>query len=241
MNLKIGDKVKVVSLPDLGGANYAGIKIGMTGTVKELYGNSVGVEFDEYIGGHNGIWEGKDGHCWCVAHECLKKIEDTEEETKEEAEETKEEVNEETKAETFEQKILEVLRKEIGVDIGEEFDVYEKGNMLWTCKFKGNGFSLKYGNVFHESAVWKDIVGNFHRYTFKRKQFVPKYEKGYFFLRVEYDENKNINFSVSQYTWIGDTIDYGMLALGNVFRSKEEALANKDKLLEKLEKLRQGE
>ena len=145
------------------------------------------------------------------------------------------------KAETLEQKILEVLREEIGVDIGEEFDVYKKGNMLWRCKFERNEFFGRAWNGFQKSRFWKDLIANFHEYTFKRKPFIPKYKEDYFFLLVERDENKHIRFASGRRTWTDDVIDYGMTALGNVFRSKEEAFGNKNKLAEKLEKLRKGE
>lgn len=145
------------------------------------------------------------------------------------------------KAETLEQKILEVLREEIGVDIGEEFDVYKKGNMLWRCKFERNEFFCKGHYEFQKSEVWKNIIANFHEYTFKRKLFVPEYEEDYFFLTVSRDENNNISLKRGRKTWTDDGVDYGMLALGNVFRSEKEALASKDKLLEKLIELRQGE
>lgn len=145
------------------------------------------------------------------------------------------------KAETLEQKILEVLREKIGVDIGEEFDVYKKGNMLWRCKFEENGFFCRGWDEFQKSGVWKDLIVNFHDYTFKRKPFIPEYKEDYFFLAIEYDENKNIKFRVLHNTWGDYTEEYGMLALGNVFRSKEEAFGNKNKLAEKLEKLRKGE
>ena len=148
---------------------------------------------------------------------------------------------EETKTETFEQKILKVLREEIGVTIGEEFDVYENGEKKWTCKFWGNEFFCKVGDKFWGANVWKDIASNFYSYTFKRKPFVPKYEEEYFFLAVGRDENKNIRYLSGRRAWLDDTIDYGLLALGNVFRSEEEAHRNKDKLAEKLEKLRKGE
>lgn len=147
----------------------------------------------------------------------------------------------ETETETFEQKILEVLREEIGVAVSEEFDVYKKGNMLWRCKFERNEFFCKGHYEFLKAEVWKNIIVNFHEYTFKRKPFIPEYEEEYFFLSWRYGENNNIEFSVLHNIWVDNIIDHGMLALGNVFRSEEEALASKDKLLEKLEKLRKGE
>lgn len=142
---------------------------------------------------------------------------------------------------TLEQKILEVLREEIGVEIGEEFDVYDKGDKQWTCKFEGDEFFHKIDDEFYKSGVWRDIVYGFSLYTFKRKPFIPEYEEEYFFLSWKYDENNNIEFSVLYNIWVDNIVDYGMLALGNVFRSEEEAFGNKNKLAEKLEKLRKGE
>lgn len=118
--LKIGDRVKVISVPKLNEAVGTNVRIGMVGTVlKRVPRIYAGVRFDEHI----------NGDCWYVPYECLKKIE-------------------ETKTETFEQKILKVLREEIGVTIGEEFDVYENGEKKWTCKFWGNEFFCKVGDKF---------------------------------------------------------------------------------------------
>lgn len=232
--LKIGDRVRVISVTPIDEADGVKIVDGMTGTVKELDETEVGVEFDDNVNGHNGLWGGKDGYCWYVIYECLEKIEDTEEEIKEE-------VNEEIKAETMEQKILEVLREEIGVEIGEEFDVYENGEKQWTCKFEETGFFHEIDDEFRESGFWKQIVCKFHSYQFKKKPFVPKHGEDYFSLAIDYDENKNVFFGVLQSTWVDNSIDYGMLALGNVFRNEGEALKSRNEMLERLEKLRNGE
>ena len=229
--LKIGDRVRIISNPrfiKLTGKNSI---IGMTGTVKDLNKISVGVEFDEDIGEYCGAWKGRNGYCWYILYERLEKIEETD---------TKETKEEETKADTLEQKILEVLREEIGVKVGEEFDVYENGKKQWMCKFEENGFYRKINDEFQESGLWKNIVSNFHKYKFKRKPFAPECGEDYFFLGIEYDKSKGLNFRALQSTWIGSSIDYGMLAVGNIFRTEEEALKRKDKLLEKLEKLRKA-
>jgi hypothetical protein len=240
--LKVRDRVRIVSVSRLG--NICGTKIrnGMKGTVKSLSEDIVGVEFDKDIGGHTGSWNGKNGHCWYVAYKRLEKIDVVSMgETKEEVEEMKKEVNEETKSETMEQKILEVLREEIGVDIGEEFDVYENGEKQWTCKFDEVGFSHEIDDEFRESGFWKQIVCKFHSYQFKKKPFIPKCGEEYFFLTIDDDDNENILLDVAINTWIGVETDYGRLALGNVFRTKEEALKYEDELLKKLERLRKGE
>ena len=240
-NLKIGDRVRVVFVPGLVGTSTDDVINGMTGTVKDLKEINAGIEFDEDMGGHTGLWGGKNGYCWYVTYERLEKIEetDTAEETKEEVEEMEKDVNTEGKSETIKQKVFEVLRKEIGVEPDEEFDVYQNGVKQWTCKFKGGEFCQKVNYELCKSDVWIDLIWNFSSYTFKRKPFVPEYEEDYFFLTVSRDEN--ISLKRGRKTWTDDGVDYGMLALGNVFRSEKEALASKDKLLEKLIELRKGE
>ena len=239
--IRIGDRVRVILANESIKTTRGKILNGATGTVKDTSGfRFTGVEFDDDIGGNTGSWNGKNGHCGYVDNDYLEKIEDTEEETKEEA---KEEVKEETKVDTLEQKILKALREEIGVEIGEEFDVYENGEKQWTCKFEENGFFDKTNGKFRETGLWKQIVCKFHSYQFKEKPFVPKYGEDYFFLTINNrcNDNKNIFFGVKTDTWAGVGIDYGRLALRNVFKSSSEALENRDKLLEKLEKLRKGE
>lgn len=240
-NLKIGDRVRVVFVPSLFKSRDYEIKIGTKGIVKHLRKTDVGVEFDEYINGHDGWWGGKYGYCWYIPYERLEKIEetDTAEETKEEVEEMEKDVNTEGKSETIKQKVLEVLRKEIGVEPDEKFDVYQNGVKQWTCKFKGGEFCQKVNYELCKSDVWIDLIWNFSSYTFKRKPFIPEQGEDYFFLTVSRDEN--ISLKRGRKTWTDDGVDYGMLALGNVFRSEKEAFASKDKLLEKLEKLRKGE
>ena len=231
-NLKIGDRVKVISRVKVKKALFkdggAKIKVGMTGTVKGLMQNNVGIEFNNYVNGHSGSWGGKDGHCWWVEDKCLEKIEETD-------------TKEETKVDTLEQKILTALREEIGVDVGEDFDVYEEAEKVGTYRFGENNFFCKVDDGIYRYGGWEDIVCNFSMYTFKRKAFIPKHGEDYFFLSIGHDKNKNISFNWARSVWSDDNIDYGRLALENVFRSKAEALANKDKLLEKLRKLRKGE
>ena len=236
--LNVGDRVRIISDPKF--TEFTGDKsiIGMTGTVKDLDETCAGVEFDVYMGGHNGRWKRKNGYCWYIPYERLEKIEDTEEETKEE--ETKEEVNKEAKAETMEQKILTALREEIGVEIGEEFGVYENGEKRWTCKFDKNGFFRVINDEFYKSGVWKDIIYDFCRYTFKRKPFVPQNGEKYWHFGIRNSLKGNKSLNVLENVWDGILFDYGMLVIGNVFRTKEEALNGKDKLLERLKKLISG-
>lgn len=220
--LKIGDRVRVVDDPTITRPTGYETMARIEGTVKELNETHVGVEFDYYTDVKNNSWNGR---FWHIPYDYLEKIEDTEE------------VNEETKAETMEQKILKALREEIGVEVGEEFDVCEKGEKQWTCKFEKNGFNRKMNDKFEESGLWKSIMGDFGSYQFKRKPFVPKYCQEYFYLDVENLGGKSLAVDVDVDIWTDKISDYGMLALGNVFRTKEEALKGEDKLLERLNEL----
>ena len=235
---KIGDRVEVIGEP-IDGKNLFGemgkvVAFGIDFDALFDETDLIGVEFDNNILGHDCCGDGKDGHCWWVGRKYLEKIEDTEEETKEE-------VNKEAKAETMEQKILTALREEIGVEIGEEFDVYENGVKRWTCKFEEIGFFHKIDGEFHRSGVWKDIVYNFCRYTFKKKPFIPQEYENYWHVDIRYSGNLDESLDVRKSVWVGILFDYGNLALGNVFRTKEEAFENKDKLLERLNELLKGE
>lgn len=216
-DLKIGDRVRVISDPKFIKLTGEDSIIGMTGTVKELNEVHANVEFDDY---------GENGNCWYVPYDYLEKIEDTEDETK---------------AETMEQKILTALREEIGVEIGEEFDVYENGRKQWTCKFEENGFYRITDESSCESGIWKNIIGKFHKYQFKRKPFVPQDGEKYWHFGLRSSLNGNKSLDVLENVWDSLLFDYGMLALRNVFRSKEEALKSEDKLLERLNELLKGE
>lgn len=218
---KVGDRVEVI-----GGSYNSDINVGDRGTIIADIGCLMGVDFDIDIGGHSCSGRGRYGHCWRVSTDYLKKIEET---------------KEESKVDTMEQKILTALREEIGVEIGEEFYVYENGEKQWTCRFDEIGFSREVDDEFKKSGVWKGIVCKFRKYTFKRKPFIPADGEDYFSLAIRYDKNKNISFTGLHNKWTAHIVDYGMLALENVFRSEKEAFENEEKLLEKLEKLRRGE
>lgn len=105
-DLNVGDRIRIISDPKF--IEFAGEKsiIGMTGIVKDLDETCAGVEFDVYMGDHNGRWKVKNGYCWYIPYERLEKIEETEEETKEE-------VNKEVrKQEKEERKFAETGMKE---------------------------------------------------------------------------------------------------------------------------------
>lgn len=235
---KIGDRVEVIGEP-IDGKNLFGEMgkvVAFGGDFDALFDETdlIGVEFDNNILGHDCCGGEKGGHCWWVDGKYLKKIEDTEEETKE--------VEEETKVDTLERKILTALREEIGVEIGEEFDVYENGKKQWTCKFEVRGFSHLIDGEFYKSGVWKDIVYNFCRYIFKKKPLFPTKEKPYFYVQMRLDnDRKAIYDGVDYIYWYGKDFDIAMLITGNYFETEEEAENNKEKVIEKMNKLLKDE
>lgn len=79
-DFKIGDRVRVVSVPDFLGKENSKIRLRMRGTVKDLSTSilgCIGIEFDDNIDGNDGRWGGKNGYCWYVPQKCLGKIEET--------------------------------------------------------------------------------------------------------------------------------------------------------------------
>lgn len=225
--LKVGDRVKVISDPKFIESTGEKSIIGMTGTVKDLKETSAGVEFDVYMIVHNGSWSGKNGYCWYIPYERLEKIEETEGEKMEEK--------------TLKQKILEVLRAEIGVDIGEEFSVCKIGGEQWACKFEENGFTQKMNGNFCESGFWKSIISDFQSFKFKKKPLFPRKEEPYFYVQMRLDDNGNAIYNGVDYVyWYGKDFDIAMLITGNYFKTEEEAEDNKEKVIERMNKLLKG-
>lgn len=64
--LKIGDRIEVIYVDT---NDEVSLKVGMRGTVKSIEKYMIGIEFDDFIGGHYGTWNGQNGHCWYVDSE----------------------------------------------------------------------------------------------------------------------------------------------------------------------------
>ena len=79
---KVGDRVEVIGVnksDPLTGNEY--IKDGMFGTIIVIENSDpkIGVQFDDYIGGNNAGGNGKNGFCWFMFEQSLKKFEKKEE------------------------------------------------------------------------------------------------------------------------------------------------------------------
>lgn len=63
-NFKLGDRV--IALRECEGNVDI---VDKTGRIVALYADQAIVEFEEYVGGHNGNKNGKDGHCWIIPND----------------------------------------------------------------------------------------------------------------------------------------------------------------------------
>lgn len=79
-DFKIGDRVEIIGDTSLTANSY--IKEGMLGTIINIADSgepNIGVQFDDYIKGHTAKGKGKNGFCWFMFAENIKKLEKKEE------------------------------------------------------------------------------------------------------------------------------------------------------------------
>lgn len=80
-DFKVGDRVEVIVSEDASVNPH--IKEGMRGTIVVIDDNeeaNIGVQFEDFIYGHDADGNGSDGFCWFVYEEIIKKIKTKEEE-----------------------------------------------------------------------------------------------------------------------------------------------------------------
>lgn len=108
---------------------------------------------------------------------------------------------------------MKEVAKMLGVEIGEEFEI--KG---------GDGaYYLTYDGLYHngfkcEKTLNDLLVGVC---TIKHKPWKPIINDTYYFVRSDGD--------VSSAQWISNVWDHSIYKLGNCYRTREEAEANRDK------------
>ena len=73
--LLLNDRVEVVAELHTNTCDLVGL-VGRVVIQGRGMGYDVCIEFDEYIGGHNGDGRGKQGHCWYISQRNLIKIPD---------------------------------------------------------------------------------------------------------------------------------------------------------------------
>ena len=122
--------------------------------------------------------------------------------------------------------IIEAVRAQIGVDLQEEFVLQPRSNEPFTIILRFTEDSLQ---TYVHKAGWRssDVdLDTLAHGVIKRQPFKPR--KG-----VEYWSYCD-NFIPSIFIWDNNTSDYLRLNAGIVWRTKEEARANRDEVCRKI-------
>lgn len=113
------------------------------------------------------------------------------------------------------------VAKMLGVELGEIFEIKENPGTVY--KFDKNFERLLY---FIDDSWWQarsdTIEGLIYGYnTIKRKPWRPQSGLKYWTARE--------NGEICCFTWTGDLLDWYAYKIGNCYRTREEAEANRDK------------
>lgn len=117
---------------------------------------------------------------------------------------------------------MEEVAKILGVELGEEFEVPIYSSRSY--KIDESGISV------YDDGAWKSgmpsasfILENLlaGRYTIKRKPWKPQYEEKYWYVCPDGEVDSSY--------WVNTTGGNSKYKLGNCYRTKEEAGANRDK------------
>lgn len=122
---------------------------------------------------------------------------------------------------------MEYLKQYLGVVDGEEFDVYDEyGDCIEDCPyhFSGNQFINK-RHLVDDIAVYDLLTGE---YTIKKRPFVPKERETYYFCDCDVICHGKNNYNA---------VDIAMIKCGWVFRTREEAEANKERVLAEMKEV----
>ena len=115
------------------------------------------------------------------------------------------------------------VAKMLGVELGEKFIIEDlDGEMMGIAVIEQSGFKLLEYNINYTNSWFQYTLENLltGKYTIKRKPWKPKYEETYWYID-EQGESWGSPFTGSDY------INY--YKLGNCYRTREEAEANRDK------------
>ena len=116
------------------------------------------------------------------------------------------------------------VAKMLGVELGERFTIIDlDGEIMGTaiideCGFKLIEYNVNYTNSWHQYALENLLTG---KYIIKRKPWKPPKGDKYWHI--------SSNGSADYYCWTDDTLDFLTYKLGNCYRTREEAEANRDK------------
>lgn len=129
---------------------------------------------------------------------------------------------------TLKEEVMELLMKRIGVAEGEEFEASTVDGACATYKIsKGKLLFKNLSEEWSETERWVNFIKDFEEYEFKVKPFKPKSHEKYFWID---------GFGNVYNNEFGDfcTVDCLNRCVGNCFRTKKSAEANKEKILKML-------
>lgn len=115
------------------------------------------------------------------------------------------------------------VAKMLGVELGEIFEINRLGSSQF--RFKENCFQYFNGKMWVSDLQTQSIFHSLFtgQYTIKRNPWKPKDEEAYWYI----DEHGNAWTMTWENEYLSNHTNY--YKLGNCYRTKEEALANRDK------------
>ena len=123
---------------------------------------------------------------------------------------------------------MQEIAEMLGVEIGEEFDVINQyGDLIYGCPYKltNEGCELQTRDTA-SFTLMQLLNGNC---SIVKKPWKPKYGERFYYINIEERVCRTSNYEVAT--------DLALIYFGNCFRSKEEAEANKDEILEKMKEV----
>ena len=123
---------------------------------------------------------------------------------------------------------MQEIAEMLGVELDEEFDVINQDcNLIYGCPYKltHEGCELQTGDTA-SSTLMQLLNGNC---SIVKKPWKPKYGERFYYINTEERVCRTSNYEA--------TTDLAFIYFGNCFRSKEEAEANKDEMLEKMKEV----
>ena len=107
------------------------------------------------------------------------------------------------------------VAKMLGVEFGEEFEINKQDGVFVLC----------YDGLLHTQSgfMCNELLSSllFGKYTIKCKPWKPKEGESYYVVET--------NRSIGVEEWWSETMDMNYYKLGNCYRTREEAEANRDK------------
>lgn len=128
---------------------------------------------------------------------------------------------------TLKEEVIKMLMDRIGVAENEEFEAQFAHEECQVNKFCNGELLTKVNEEWRDNSMWAVFVKYFDVYEFKVKPFKPKSHEKYFWIDG-FGDVYNSEF--------GDfcTVDCLNRCIGNCFRTKKSAEANKEKILKML-------